>query len=103
MNCTTIPPVVPIGPTVVGAHMYDPWLMRACGWTMAAAKKPELGSALPQWLALCALKTACSLPIRVVGAGFAKPKPLKMHCGQAVGAEPPGVELKVFTVCCPPK
>jgi len=62
-----------------------------------------VGLCMPQWLALCALKTACILPIGVVGAGFAKPKPLKMHCGQAVGAEPPGVELKVFTVFRPPK
>ena len=48
-------------------------------------------------LALCALKTACSLPIRVVGAGFEKPKLLNMHCGHAVAAEPPGSELTLFT------
>ena len=66
-------------------------------------EKPTLGTALPQWFALCALKTASSLPIKVGGGGGGKTKPLKVHCGHAVGDEPPGSALKVVTVRAPPK
>src|SRR5215471_9195964 len=85
------------------AYMYDPWVMMSSGWLTPAPTKPTLGTALPQWFALCALKTASSSPIKVVGGGGGKTTPLKMHCGHAVGDRPPGSALKVFTVRCPPK
>src|SRR5215831_13457496 len=96
LACTTVPPMGE-------AYMYDPWVMMSSGWLTPAPTKPTLGTALPQWFALCALKTASSSPIKVVGGGGGKTTPLKMHCGYAVGDRPPGSALKVFTVRCPPK
>ena len=67
---------------------------------------PEVESALLELVPLAAPQVEVSDTrtfFEVVGAGFAKTKPLKMHCCQAVADEPPRSPLKLFTPGCPPK